>query len=61
MFALGISSTAEVAADERAARMRAEHFQQALNDSANEAETSSISNSSDGRDSRAGEHKTSKR
>jgi len=56
-------SSTEVAADERAARLRSEQFQQALNDSANEAETSSVSaTSSDGRDSRTGgDYKTSKR
>ena len=56
------SPSVDVAADERAARLKAEQFQQALNDSANEAETSSVSTSSDGRDSRTGgDFKTSKR
>ena len=56
------SRTAEIAADERAARLKSEQIQAALNDSANEAETSSVGTSSDGRDSRAGDDiKTSKR
>ncbi|KAL5267474.1 hypothetical protein ACHWQZ_G004491 [Mnemiopsis leidyi] len=57
----GLKTTADIAADERAVRLKTEQFQQALNDSANEAESSSVSTSSDGRDSRTADIKPSKR